>query len=143
MTKTEIVRRLDDTRPQLTIVESVRAMQSLPNEIESILSPLVTTADRIDQALSAQRQVVETLTREAVEKIGEQLQFLNKERLTLRADLSRLKEELDDLSKLQTSLRRQLQHQKRQARLLLRLAAVAVVAAIGVIASVAVHVLAL
>ena len=143
MTKTEIVRRLDDTRPQLTIVESVRAMQSLPNEIESILSPLVTTADRIDQALSAQRQVVETLTREATQKITDRMQLLDKERLSLRSELDRLKEELDDLSKIQTSLRRQLQHQKRQARLLLRLAAVAVVAAIGVTASVVVHVLAL
>ena len=143
MTKTETVRRFDDTRPQLTIVESVRAMQSLPNEIESILSPLVTTADRIDQALSAQRQVVETLTREATQKITDQMQLLDKERLSLRADLSRLQAELDDLSKIQSSLRRQLQHQKRQARLLLRLAAVVVVAAIGVTASVVVHVLAL
>ena len=143
MTKTEIVRRFDDTRPQLTIVESARAMQTLPTEIEAILSPLVTTADRIDQALSAQRQVVEVLTREATEKIQNQLQLLDKERLTLRSDLSRLQAELDDLSKLQASLRRQLQHQQRQARLLLRLAAVAVVAAIGVTASVVVHVLAL
>ena len=137
MTKAEIVRRFDDTRPQLTIIESARALQTLPTEIEAILSPLVTTADRIDQALSAQRQVVETLTREATEKIGEQLQILNKERLSLRSELDRLKEELDDLSKIQSSLRRQLQQQQRQARLLLRLAAVAVVAAIGVTASVA------
>jgi len=143
MTKTEIARRLDDTRPQLTIVESARVMQSLPTEIEQILSPLVTTADRIDQALSAQRQVVESLTREATEKIQNQLQILNKERLALRSDLSRLQAELDDLSRLQATLRRHLQTQQRQARLLLRLAAVAVVAAIGVIGFGAVHVLAL
>jgi len=143
MTKSETVRRLDDTRPQLTIVESARAMQSLPTEIEAILSPLVTTADRIDQALSAQRQVVETLTREATEKITDQMQLLDKERLSLGTELSRLKEELDDLSRLQAALRRHLQTQKRQARLLLRLAAVAVVAAIGVIGFVVVRVLAL
>ena len=137
MTKAEIVRRFDDTRPQLTIVESARAMQSLPTEIEAILSPLVTTADRIDQALSAQRQVVETLTREATEKITDQMQLLDKERLSLGTELSRLKEELDDLSRLQATLRRHLQTQKRQARLLLRLAAVSVVAAIGVIGFVA------
>lgn len=67
-----MVRRLDDTAPQLQIVQSVREMQSslqtLPDAIAQTVVPLQAStesmAQRLDEALAAQRRALDALTAE-------------------------------------------------------------------------------
>lgn len=67
-----MVRRLDDTGPQLQIVTAVREMQSslqtLPDAIASTIAPLQVSTEamaaRLDEALAAQRRSLEALTAE-------------------------------------------------------------------------------
>lgn len=96
MSKLETVRGLNDSAPQLQIVESVRALQQtlgqlqqtvalmhqdmgrLPNavarETAQALTPLSTLAGRLDEVLSIQRQAVDELVDELVTKAGESFQ---------------------------------------------------------------------
>lgn len=103
MTKLEMVRRLDDTGPQLQIVTAVREMQislqALPDAIAATVAPLQaqaeTMAQRLDEALAAQRRAIEALTAEmaasAATSMREQTQALSR-------PLAQMKEQASALS---------------------------------------------